>query len=35
MQTTLQNVIGRLGKESYYEIDLLLINTDVAVAVEI
>ncbi len=35
IRTTMQNVIGLIGKERYYEIDLLLINTDVAVAVEI
>ena len=35
IHTTLQNVVGLIAKERYYEIDLLLINKDVAVAVEI
>ena len=35
IKTTLQNVVGLLGDENYYEIDLLLINSKIAVAVEI
>ncbi|MEI6141241.1 MAG: hypothetical protein WCP85_18370 [Mariniphaga sp.] len=35
IHTTFQNVVGLIGKERYYEIDLLLINKDIAVAVEI
>ena len=35
IQTSVQNVSGFLGNERYYEIDLLLINTNIAVAVEI
>lgn len=35
IQTTLQNVEGLNNDEKYYEIDLLLINSEVAVAVEI
>ena len=35
IKTTLQNVVGLLGEENYYEIDLLLINSKIAVAVEI
>ena len=35
IQTALQNAVGFIGDEKYYEIDLLLINADVAVAVEI
>jgi len=35
IRTTLQNVVGWLGNERYYEIDLLLINTEIAVAVEV
>ena len=35
LRTSLQNVEGYIGDERHYEIDLLLINTDSAVAVEI
>jgi len=35
MRTTLQNAEGYVGDEKYYEIDLLLINSQYAVAVEI
>jgi len=35
IRTTLQNVVGLIGDEKYYEIDLLLINSEIAVAVEI
>ena len=35
IKTTLQNVVGLLGDENYYEIDLLLINSKIAVVVEI
>ena len=35
IRTTLQNVAGFVDNERYYEIDLLLINSEIAVAVEI
>ncbi|MEI6142244.1 MAG: hypothetical protein WCP85_23425 [Mariniphaga sp.] len=35
IRAALQNVMGFKGNERYYEIDLLLINSEVAVAVEI
>ena len=35
IRTTLQNVTGLVGNDRFYEIDLLLINKDIAVAVEI
>ena len=35
IHTTLQNVVGLLARERYYEIDLLFINKDFAVAAEI
>ena len=35
IRAALQNVMGFKGNERYYEIDLLLINSEIAVAVEI
>ena len=35
IKTALQNVVGLIGYKKYYEIDLLLINSQIAVAVEI
>ena len=35
IKTALQNVVGLIGDKKYYEIDLLLINSQIAVAVEI
>lgn len=35
IKTTSQNIVGMLGDENYYEIDLLLINSKIAVAVEV
>ena len=35
IKTTFQNVVGLLNDKMYYEIDLLLINSKIAVAVEI
>ena len=35
IKTTLQNVVGLIGDKKYYEIDLLLINTQIAVVVEV
>ena len=35
IRTALQNVVGLIGDKKYYEIDLLLINTQIAVAVEV
>jgi PII-like signaling protein len=35
IRTSLQNVAGFMGDDQYYEIDLLLINADIAVVVEI
>ena len=35
IKSTLQNVVGLMGDENYYEIDLLLINSEIAVAVEV
>ena len=35
IKTALQNVVGLIGDKKYYEIDLLLINSQIAVAVEV
>ena len=35
IRTALQNVVGLIGDKKYYEIDLLLINSQIAVAVEV
>ena len=35
IRTALQNIVGLIGDKKYYEIDLLLINTQIAVAVEV
>ena len=34
IKSTLQNVVGLMGDENYYEIDLLLINSEIAVEVK-
>lgn len=35
VQTMVEKVFGFLGNEKYYEIDMLLLNSDIAVAVEV